>query len=251
MGLTLRTLAGSLLPAILGLVALVAITAPARAVTFFTEENPPLNFIKDGQVTGVATAVVREMAKRAGVPADVSVMPWAQSYAQALENREACVFSTVRTAERTALFQWVGPIARGEWSVFGREGFPLQAKKVDDLKPFRLGVQNDARVGFLRSRGFGNLVVAEHPLDLAAMLTPDPKQLGRIDLWMTQTIGAADVARSAGVTDLKLVFAGLMNQDYWLACNTRLAPETIKGYSDALSGMRKDGTFKQLSTPAR
>ena len=142
----------------------------AWGFSFVTEENPPLNFTRDGQVAGVSTAVVREMATRANLTSDFTVMAWPQAYARAQESPEACVYSTVRSPERASLFQWIGPITRGEWSLFGRQGFSGEVKKVDDLKPYRIGVQNDARVGYLRSRGFGNLVVAENPLDLAAMI---------------------------------------------------------------------------------
>ena len=44
---------------------------PVGAMTFYTEYNPPMNFKVDGKVSGWATDVVVEMAKRAGVPAEV------------------------------------------------------------------------------------------------------------------------------------------------------------------------------------
>lgn len=40
---------------------------PALGIEILTEENPPLNFTRDGQLTGTATLVVREMLQRAGV----------------------------------------------------------------------------------------------------------------------------------------------------------------------------------------
>ena len=221
----------------------------AMAVNFLTEENPPLNFLRDGEISGVATGVVREMAKRASVPATVLLIPWADAFSRAQQEAETCVYSVVRNPEREKLFQWIGPIARGEWSLFAREGFPSDLKKLDQLMKFRIGVVNDARAVYLRSRGFKNLIVAERNLDLAAMLTGDAKELGRADLWFTQSAGAPDFAKQAGVNDLKMVFSALMSQDYWLACSPKLPPEAVKLLRDAVSAMRSDGTFKQLTAP--
>ncbi|MFM9972157.1 MAG: substrate-binding periplasmic protein [Burkholderiales bacterium] len=216
---------------------------------FLTEENPPLNFLREGEISGIATGVIREMAKRAQIPATILLIPWAEAYSRAQQEAETCVFSTVRLAEREKLFQWVGPIARGEWSLYARDGFPADLKKLDQLMKFRVGVVNDARAVYLRGRGFKNLVTAEHNLELAAMLTGDAKLLGRTDLWFTQTQGAQEVAKQAGVTDLKLIFSALMSQDYWLACSPKLSPESVQAMRGAVSAMRSDGTFKQLSAP--
>lgn len=217
------------------------------AVNFLTEENPPLNFLREGEISGIGTSVIREMAKRAAVPAMVLLIPWADAYSRAQNDTDSCVFSTVRNTEREKLFQWAGPIARGEWSLFAREGFPADLKKLDQLFNFRVGVVNDARAVYLRSRGFKNLIVAERNLDLAAMLSGDAKVLGRTDLWFTQTAGARDTAKQAGFSDIKLVFSALMSQDYWLACSPKLPPETMQALRAAISSMRADGTFKQLT----
>lgn len=102
---------------------------------------------------------------------------------------------------------------------------------------------------YLRGRGLTDLIVAERNLDLAAMLTADPKQLGHTDLWMSQTYGAEELARQAGVGELKLVFPAIMSQDYWLACGTKTSPDTVRALSGAASAMRRDGTMRQLTAP--
>ena len=233
----------------LSLMASLIAATPANALTITTEENPPLNFTKDGQVAGVSTAVVREMMKRAGLTADIAILPWAQAYAKAKDEPDTCVYSTVRNNEREAQFQWVGPIGRGEWSLFALKGFKGEAKRVDDLKQYRIGVTNDARAVYLRSRGLTNLVTAERNPELAALLTTDSSQPGRVDLWMSQTNGVEEVAKQAGIGEIKMVFPAIMSQDYWLACGTKTAPDTVRALSTAASSMRRDGTMRQLTAP--
>ncbi|MCF8211542.1 MAG: transporter substrate-binding domain-containing protein [Rhodoferax sp.] len=236
-----------LLASLLGL----TLACSAMAVNFLTEENPPLNMLRKGEVAGVSTDAVREMARRASVPANVTLLPWTDAYARAQKETDTCVFSTVRNPEREKKFIWLGPIARGEWSLFAREGFPPDVKQIEAFKKYRVGVVNDARVGYLRSRGFDNLVVAEQSKDLPAQLAAGPNQPGTIDLWFTQTAGGPAMAAEAGVKDLKVVFSALMSQDYWVACNPGMAADTAKALRDASTSMRADGTYKKLAARAQ
>ena len=116
-------------------------------------------------------------------------VPWTQALSQVQKDPEICVFSTVRNIEREKTLRWIGPITRGEWSFFAREGFPPDLKKLDQLTPFRVGVMNDARAAYIRSRGFANLVHAENNADFPKMLTANKDEPGKIDLWVTQSVG--------------------------------------------------------------
>ena len=145
------------------------------------------------------------------------------------------------------MFQWVGPISRGYWSAFALEGFDDYVPRVDDLKKYRIGVVGDARARYLRQRGFTKLVEVELDTDNPGRLTLDPEKDNGIDLWVTQGLMAPDIARKAGAGPVKEVFAGIMSQEYWLACNLQMPKDTIRSLSEALEGMRKDGTYRKLN----
>jgi hypothetical protein len=110
-----------------------------------------------------------------------------------------------------------------------------------------VGVVSDARARYLRDRGFANLVEVERDSDLPARLTLDPKKPEGIDLWVTQGMMAPAIARKAGAGPVKEVFAGIMSQEYWLACNLQMPKEITKALSEALGAMKKDGTYRNLS----
>ncbi len=222
---------------------------PAFAIELLTEESPPLNFTRDGQPAGLAVQVVREMARRAELPATIRVMRWSDAFQRAQTDPGVCVFSTARLPVRNSMFQWVGPITRGYWSAFALDGFADYVPKVDDLKKYRIGVVGDARARYLRQRGFVNLAEVEIDADNPPKLTLDPKKEGGIDLWVTQGMMAPDIARKAGVAQVREVFAAIMSQEYWLACNLKMPKETIQGFSEALSGMKKDGAYRKLNDP--
>jgi polar amino acid transport system substrate-binding protein len=222
--------------------ALALTTLPACALELLTEENPPFNYAINGVPGGPATQIVKEMARRAEIPGEVKLLVWKDAYERAL-NGDACVFSTARNAQRFDLFQWVGPIMRGQYSAFGRDGFKGQVKRVDDLKTYRIGVVNDARAAYLKERGFTNLVIFDSDRDI-------PKQLGAgVDLWVTQALRAGEIASAAGVTDLKEVFAAILAQDYFLACGKKVSAQTVAKLSDAIAAMRKDGGLRKILLP--
>ncbi len=58
-----------------------------------------------------------------------------------------------------------------------------------------------------------------------------------------------ELAKRAGIPAVKEVFSGLLSQDYFLACNLNVPAEQLKAMNDALAGMGKDGTLRQLTSP--
>jgi polar amino acid transport system substrate-binding protein len=117
-----------------------ATAAETAGLKILTEESPPLNFIKDGEITGLATEVVRELGKRTGSAATIRLVPWQEGYQALLEQPDVALFSTVMTAERKPLFKWVGPLAVLDTNLYA-EGIrhpdrqPGRARKVNKLRP--------------------------------------------------------------------------------------------------------------------
>lgn len=220
----------------------------AQAAEFLTEENPPLNFSEKGAPAGISTAVVREMAKRANVQANISVLSWTEAFSRAQQEPDTCVYSTARLPSRASMFQWIGPIARGYWSAFALETFAETPKTVDDLKKYRIGVVRDARAEYLRQRGFTTLLEFDNDRSIPARLSNEPKP-GTVELWVTQGFMARGIAKAAGAPPVKEVFSALMSQDYWLACNPKMSADQVKALSAALSEMRKDGSYRKLADP--
>jgi polar amino acid transport system substrate-binding protein len=224
----------------IALVLLALAAPPAGALELLTEQNPPFNYLANGVAAGPSTEIVGEMARRAGIQPKIALGPWQPAFERARDGDGACVFSTARTPQRVHAFQWVGPIARGEYTAFSRAGFQGQPKRVDDLKSYRIGVVNDARAEYLRSRGFTNLVTFTDDREI-------PKQIGNsVDLWVTQALRAESTAASVGVEDLKAVFRAILVQDYWLACGRKVPAGTIAKLNEALAGMMKDGTVRRI-----
>ena len=221
-------------------------STPSLALTLLTEENPPLNYTENGKLTGMATEVVAEMAKRAGIKAKTEVMEWKTAYQRAQGDRDTCLYATARLENRERIFAWVGPVAVSRWTLFAKEGFTPRIGSLADARPFRIGgVTYDAKTEYLKQNGVTNIVeVADDKLN-PGKLTLDRKAPGRIDLWIANASRAKVVAAQAGVKDIKPVFA-VRDDDSYLACSPRTAAATVKALASALESMKKDGTYQKI-----
>ena len=56
----------------------------AAELTILTENLPPLNYEKDGELVGPSVEIVREIQSRVGSRDKIQVYPWARAYKMAL-----------------------------------------------------------------------------------------------------------------------------------------------------------------------
>jgi polar amino acid transport system substrate-binding protein len=220
---------------------------PAHALVFLTEDNPPFNYMEDGRVDGLATAMIAEMAKRASLPALFELVPWEQGYRRAQADRETCLYATARVESREKLFHWIGPLAVNRWGVFGKSDFPGTAKSIEDLRKYRVGgVTNDAKLEFLAQYAVTNIrSVPEDRFNPPRLKLPkdDPEH---IDLWITGAYTARKISRANGGPALKTVYLA-QEIPLFVACSPATSRSSIRLLEDALKAMRRDGTARKIT----
>lgn len=227
--------------------ALLLLSHVCQAVTLLTEENPPFNYTESGKVTGNATEIVQEMVRRSGLRMKLEMLPWDTAYKRAQAERDTCVFATARLENRERLFAWIGPLGKNFWGVYGRSDFAIPIRTLEDLKPYRIGgVVSDAKIEYLRENAITNIkAVPEDRLNPPRLLlaSDDPN---RIDLWITGLYAARDVARAAGVPNVKLVFVAREIPVY-LACSPQTTADTLKALSDAFEQIKAEGIPERIN----
>jgi polar amino acid transport system substrate-binding protein len=233
--------------AVLAVLAAAAIAAmPAAALILLTDENPPFSFTDKGKVQGSAADVVRAMTARAGVSATFEVLPWEKAYVRAQGQKDVCLFATARLENRERLFLWVGPVATSPWAVYGKSDFALPIRSVKDLAPYRIGtVQRDAKNDFLRENAVNDLRAVRADAQNPPRLLLPHDHPDRIDLWITDLYAGREVARTANVTGIKVVFIA-NEQPLYLACNPQTDRKVVKALADALDGMKADGGLGRI-----
>ena len=215
--------------------------AAGERLTILTEHSPPASMREQGKLSGFATDKVREIARRAQLTYDIDLVPWKRAYTAALQHPHTCVYSTSRTAEREALFKWVGPIDQGEWVLMGRAGDAPQLHTLEDARGLRIGTYHgDARDEFLRAQGF---VVDPAPNDL---LNPPKLIARRIDLWAAGMRHGSTVLERNGWAGKIVPLLTIKKIKLYLACNLAVPDAAIARMNAAVQAIERDGTAHRI-----
>ncbi|HEU5437366.1 MAG TPA: ABC transporter substrate-binding protein [Telluria sp.] len=206
-----------------------------------TESSPPISMVEGNKVIGSGTEKVVEIMARTGTAYSLELLPWKRAYLELQKRDHACLYSTTRTPEREALFQWVGPTDEADWVLLGRADRSYKLNSLEDARKLRIGTYNgDARDAYLRERGFN---VDPAPNDL---LNPDKLLLDRIDLWAASLKRGNAALRRFDWAD-KIVPVLVFNKvGVYLACNRRVPAALIAHMNSALDAMNRDGTTRRI-----
>ena len=115
----------------------------SASLIYMCEDIPPSNYLEAGVLKGASVEVLRLMWNAMDVSEQpIKVVPWARGYHSASTDSGRVLFSMSRTAQRDALFRWVGPIFTVKNVLLGMASRP---------PPFRDSSQNEGpRIGLIR-----------------------------------------------------------------------------------------------------
>jgi polar amino acid transport system substrate-binding protein len=213
-------------------------------LTLLTEEYAPLNFTKDGKVTGQVTEVVEELLKRSGTGATIRSVPWEEGYRAVLERPDTALFSTAMTRERKGLLQWVGPVTALDSNFYARKGSGITIRTLDDAKKAGriVTVVDYYTEEFLRKEGFTNL--RSQPSDHAAL----QKLLrGEAELYIGTNIAMPALLEKVGAAADAVEKVFTVSSDLAYIAFSRETPHSLVArWQKELDGMKRDGSFDRI-----
>ncbi len=213
-------------------------------LTILTENLPPLNYVKDGELVGPSIEIVKEIQRRVGSRDKIQVYPWARAYKMALEDENVVLFGTTHTKARDDKFKWVGPLATKRDILVAKKDSGIKINNLDDAKKVsRIGtLREDTREILLKRQGFTNLEpVSDEQLNAKKLV------LGRIDLWAYKIPGLRTVCELAGVdhNELEEVYH-LRKIDVSIAFSKKTSDSIVQKWKNAFTEMLADGTIMQI-----
>ncbi len=223
------------------------VSAPAdnMRLQLLTEEFPPYNFVgPGGTVTGSSTDVVREIATRLGVDAEIELVSWADGYNRTLSTPDTALFSTARTTERENLFRWVGPIGSYDFTFFARGDAGISLSSLEEAK--KSGtiavVQDDARHQYLVARNVSD--IALYPNDESCVRA---LMSGEAQLWLGSAVSANQTIVRAGYRpeDIRPLYQ-VQQSELYIAFNNRTSSATVAAWQDTLDALKRDGTYQVI-----
>lgn len=140
---------------------LISINSFAEPIRVVTEDLPPLNYLEEDKLKGLAADKVKVVLDDLGYDsAAIEVLPWSRAYDIALHEKNVLIFSIARFPKREDLFSWIGVIEDFDMWAYCKSGY--KHKTVHDeesIKHLSIGLQSYIRPFFdLESRGYTNVV---------------------------------------------------------------------------------------------
>ena len=222
--------------------ALFATTTNAADLALKTEEYPPANFTnKDGELTGIATEMVRRTAEEAGVSISIESLPFKRGYMIVQDKPDTCFFGLWRTQAREDEFTWVGPLLQDGYALFGAADADIALDTLEDSFDYEIGaVAGWGSTEALRAAGHPKMqIVSRDELNLRKL------KLERIDLWLSGILSAPYKAAAEGVA-VKQVLA-VKKVALSIACHKDTDKTTLEKMQKALDNIKSKGVVEDLN----
>ncbi len=217
----------------------------AQELVLTTEPLPPYNIVSETgrEISGLVGDKIVEMMRRAAISYAVEPSSWQRAFKLAQSRPDTCVFGTARTPEREARFQWVGPLASTDWTIFTRRDNRLTSASLEELKPYVIGgYRADILADYLDQHGYRVAHSGADEISLRNML------LGRIDYWASNRAAATALALKLGVQDRLRALLTFGHSSLYLACHPGVPEDMVARLQQALKAMENDGTVKKIDT---
>lgn len=231
---------------------LYATTAAAdlNELVFITEEYPPYNFKRNGELQGISVDILSAIfaVTNTGLTRnDIHVLPWARGYETALSQPNTVLFSTTRTQAREHLFKWVGPIARDRVTLIARRDRNITIDTIEDINT------SDYQIAVIRE-DIGAQRLSEANVDPERILpaisnTSALRMLdhGRVDLWAYSEDVAFWIMEENGlkVSDFESIYT--LSESYlYFALHPNTDNQLIDAMQAALNSLREQGTIDDI-----
>lgn len=229
----------SRLYALLTVFSLVVCPVRAWSITILAEEFPPLCIVRDGQVTGLAVEITREIMRRLDIQAPIEVLSWARAYHITQEQPDVLLLTVTRTPEREQRFIWLAPIAANNWLLIARRRSGLVVNSLDDARRIRrIGVYRDAALHeHLKDLGFTNLDVSTDNIQNFKKLFA-----GRVDAVLINGLNLSGLlqALDKSMRDVEILFSA-QNVDLYAVFSLGTDPRTVELWRKTFQALEAEG----------
>lgn len=209
-----------------------------------TADNPPLNFSKDGEIAGLATEVVRELIQRTGTRSTIEMVAWPEGYKALSADAKVALFSTVMTAERKALFQWVGPLVTLDTNLYALKGSGIEIANLDQARKAGT-IATVTKYYSEQMLADENFTDTESCPDRATTL----RRLleGKVKLVVASNTEMPAALETMGVPGDTVTNAFTLSTDLvYIAFSKDTPPALVARWQQALDAMKRDGAFAKI-----
>ena len=219
-------------------------TAVAADLNMLTDNHPPLHFQQGGELVGFGVDVVHALAERAGDQVHLQQVPLLRALHIATTEPATGVFTVMRTPEREAQYQWVGPLMDVETALYSADNAQPPVSSLQQAASLgRIAVPRKwLAYGYLQQQGLNNVYGVETPEQMMRLA-----RLGRTEFVVADTLSIATLAREEGLAPSQLHYQiPLMKQGTYIAFSPQTDARLVARWQQALDEMNRDGRLEQL-----
>ncbi|MCH2041257.1 MAG: transporter substrate-binding domain-containing protein [Saccharospirillaceae bacterium] len=231
------------------LLALNGVSQAKEKLYFFTEQYPPYNMSDDGSafahkaedISGLCTDIVKAVLKEVPYQSRIKLRNWRYGLDRTTRKPNTGLFCAVRSEDREALFDWVGPITDLRWTLFAKPGSDITLNTLEDARAYTIGgYKGDVMSNYLISKGF-KVVLAD-----SSQMVPRKLELNQVDLWVTdQLTGPYTAANVTEMESLKEVLT-FRSTPMYIAMNKETPEKVINSLQQALDALRQQGELQSI-----
>ena len=229
--------------------------SPADTLQFRTLENPPLEYLEDDRVAGLAADLVREATRRTGHEADIRIRPWKRVLLEVRKGTADAAFNAGRNPERSqyALFS-EEVLVEERYVLFAHSQLELP-QSLDGVEDFVLGKQ----LGYF----YGDHFMAQlddsrfREVHTERTIARNLKLLmaKRTDLfvgdWLPTLYYIRQMNASNKVFPVHRLGSGepltvSVSPTYVAFSRKTVSPDYVKAFDAALREMKEDGTYDSI-----
>jgi polar amino acid transport system substrate-binding protein len=126
-------------------------------------ETTLYSYIKEGQVAGSATELLKLSLQRAGLTDySIHLYPWARSYEMAQNRANVLIYPIARTPSREKQFKWIGEFIKTQYHFYKLKARKeIIVKNLSDAQNYTIGViRDDVRHDYLLQQNFTRLTIS-------------------------------------------------------------------------------------------
>ncbi len=220
-------------------------TETEEKIHIVTEELRPYNYEEDGDVKGVATAIVQASVQEAGIDATIMVYPWIRAYNMALREKNVLIYPITRSEKRENLFKWVGVVADvTSYLIKLNKRNDIHLETIDDVKQYNVGtVRGWISSAYLTKKGIAVEEVTKNIQNIKKLKS------GRIDLLEAPELTFLDDLKQLGYAMDEFEFAYKIDElstDLYMAFSQQTSDELVERVKKGLSRIKANGTHEAI-----
>lgn len=221
---------------------------PIDKIKLMTEEYPPYNMTKNGQLTGLSVEVLELMLQKLDskqTKKDMEVMPWARAYTLIQKKKDTMLFVMARTKQRENLFKWVGPVGSSVVALVAKKEKNIKINSIEDIKKYKIGtVKDDVAELAVKELGITNFDSISGTNSIATSIKK--LQRDRIDLFAYMYQPKSWKVKNFNPDDYENVYT-LKKNDFYYALHKDTDTKIVEKLQKTLDGLKEQGIVQKIS----